>query len=278
MSYVVCRVSALFLIGLYLCAPANAATLYFNSYGWDSVYKLTTPSSLGAATLIPPTNILETTFFSQADFGLDGRMWGTSGSTFGSINVNGPTTVWTEYPDLAEISSNGLTWSPAGELYVAKLTSFHRVNPATGATIPGTTVNVSKLGGGTLQLQAIEFGTNGVLYGATSTEIYTINPTTGVGQLLYTPSSSPFRGVITELDYGADGVLRALGSFNYLLEYSPQSGTGSWSPWELNHNGSSFSPSSLASNGFAAIPEPGTWALLILGAAGSLGFSRRWRA
>lgn len=246
--------------------PAHAVQIYMNSYGWSQVYRYDTIT--GATVDITPTNTLSTAFCSEADFGPDGNLYAGTGFNIYKINFSGSQAVWTPYLTLTQQINDGLAFSPSGTLYLADnpsgSTILWAVN-SSGTTIPGSSVNVT-YNGNSVSLSGIDFSPSGTLYGADSTHIYRINLSTGVSTLLATEPNEN-GGIFTELDYGSDGIIRALGSFNYLYDYNPQSGANGWEANQLLYNGSSFSPSSLASTGnFAAVPEPATWVELVIGA------------
>jgi len=249
-------------------APALAEELYFNSYGWDKIYRMDTVTQ--AVTLIPASDILKTTFFSNADFGRDGKLYGLASNELYHVDVSGSTSVWTKEVKLAE-NAQCLAFSPLNELYVTNGSTLRKVN-RDGTTVPGTTVTV-KYFGQDISLATIDFGEDGTLYGGTSDHVYTINRTSGAASLVFAlPNLNG--GIFTDMDVSLGGMIRVLGSFDYLFDYNPATGDGGWSPDKLLYNGQAFSPSSLAS----PVPEPAALLLLATGglAALGLGLRRRW--
>ena len=214
--------------------------LVLNSYGWDKVYRLDSSSVSGIATLLPPVNIASTAFLHATDAAGDGRVYGVAGSNLWRIDVSTPIANWQKIVALDDSGSDGLAWSPLGQLFVAKLNVVRQVDPVTGVTVPGTTISLSN--GSPLNMEGIDFDAQGTLYAADPSHLYTVNRTTGAASLLYTaPDSS--HGVFTDIDFGSDGLIRALTFSNYLLTYDPKTNTGAWSPWKFTYNGNSFSAS-----------------------------------
>lgn len=256
--FTLCGIVAL--TGACLARPASAVELYLNSHGWDKIYHLDSSSADGVATLLPPVDLLETTFLHSVDRGPDGRIYGAISKQLWAIDVSGAKADWQQVLNLDKTGSENLAWSPDGKLYVGESSSkLRQINPLTGATIAGTDVNLTS-DGRKLFLSGIDFAPSGVLYGVDSSKIYTIAPATGVATLIADLPFSGTHGIFTELDYASDGKLRALGSFGYLYVYDPVAGAGNWT-WPLTYEGSNFSASSLAS-----VPEPTTLSLTAIGA------------
>jgi hypothetical protein len=238
---------------LLAAGPAFAVDLYFNSYGWDKVYRMDTDTS--QIDLIPPRDILETTFFSAADFARDGRLYGIGAAgSLVAVDVSGAQTAWTELYPVAD-GGDAIGFTPADELWVVNGATLRQV-AAGGATVPGSTVDVTYLGSAAY-LSGIDFTADGTLYAADSGNLFRLDPQTGAATWVHSrPDLSG--GIFTDITVAADGIIHILGSFNYLYEYDPQTGAGGWVPGELLYEGSSFSPSSLAS----PVPEPASLALL----------------
>jgi hypothetical protein len=230
-----------------LPGPASAVTLFFNSYGWSDIYYMPAGSSTGAANKLGPDNLLDTAFLSQADRAPNSFIYGTSFKDVWRINYYGSVAAWDKILTLADSASGGFAWSPTGELYTSAGGNLRKVDFSNGATL--STVNLPD-GFFSLITRGIDFGSDGTLYAADSTKLYTINTTTGVSTAIF-DAGNVSHGVFSDIDFGDDGVLRALTSFDYMLQYNPATQIGTWSIWTLTYNGSDFSPSSLVS-----VPEP----------------------
>jgi outer membrane protein assembly factor BamB len=232
---------------------ASAAELYFNSYGWHDVYRMDTATSQVA--LLLPEDISDTHFFSSADFAGDGRLYGIGPeSSLVAVDVSGPLAVWTEQCEIAD-DAKYLSFAPDDGLWVTSGSTLRQVAPG-GATVPGTLVDVTYSGSG-LSFWGIDFAADGTLYAIDSEHLYDVDPLTGVATRIHSRPNLD-GGIFTEIDVAADGMVRMLGSFDYLYEYNPQTDTGGWRPGKLLYEGYGFSPSSLAS----PVPEPSTLALL----------------
>jgi hypothetical protein len=241
-------------------APAHAfaLSLYTNSYGWDKIYRYDT--SAGTMSLITPTDTLSTGFCAHSDFGPDGFLYGGSAYNLYRINLSGPQAVWSQYLHLSQQANNGLAFAPNGTMYLTSNSGLAQslwAIDSGGNTIPGSAVTVT-YGGSVVFLGGIDFAPNGTLYASDYSHIYTINLATGAATLLHSVSGSS-NGGLYDLDYGPDGILRALTSYDYIYGYNPSTGVGGWQTGKLLYNGSSFSPIGLASP--PAVPEPSAMAL-----------------
>lgn len=241
-------------------APTLATTLYLDSYGWSNIYRYDTGS--GTTTLITPTNISNTGFVANTDFGPDGLLYGADAYSIYRINLSGPEAVWSKYLTLSQQANDGLAFAPNGTMYLAdnpgSAESIWAVD-SSGNTIPGSTVTVTH-NGGEVFLGGIDFAPNGTLYGSDFSHIYTINLSNGAATVVNTVVGSS-NGGLYDLDYGSDGILRALSSDGYIYAYNPSTGLGGWQTGQLLYNGSSFSPIGLASPN--AAPEPSTGAIVL---------------
>lgn len=255
--------------GLLLGAtPALALDLYFNSYGWDKIYRLDTISS--QVERLSAANISEARFFKSADFAQDGRLYGIGEGSLFAVDVSGSSTVWTEQYPIAE-GGDYLSFAPDDQLWVAKGSWLRRVSPG-GATVPSTAVPVTYQGS-EISLWGMDFAANGALYAIDASHLYQVDPLTGISSRMHSrPNLNG--GIFAELDVAADGVIRMLGSYGYLYEYNPQTDQGAWRPEPLLYEGAAFNPSSLASQ----VPEPSVTVLLLLGLlGGAFGLRRGWR-
>ncbi|MBN2476508.1 MAG: PEP-CTERM sorting domain-containing protein [Pirellulales bacterium] len=245
--------------------PALATTLYFNSHGWDKIYRMNAASS--QVELLPAADILETTFFKSADFASDNRLYGIGLDSLVAVDVSGPQTFWTEQYTITD-GGDYLSFAPGDQLWVTSGSTLRQIAPG-GATVPDTTVDVTYLDSA-LAFWGIDFAADGTLYAIDGSHLYRVNPSTGIATRIHSRPNLD-GGIFTELDVAADGMIRMLGSFGYLYQYDPQADAGAWRPGELLYDGTSFSPSSLAS----PIPEPSSLTLLGLGGLVLLGLIAR---
>jgi len=235
-------------VGLLIGAvPLSAIDLYFNSYGWEKIYR--TDSGDLVVDRLLPADIRDTSFLKSADFGGDGRLYGighdgdVGPNTLFAIDVSGPLTAWAAQYDV-EGGSDYLAFDPDDRLWVAVDSTLRRVAPG-GGTVPDTTVQVTHLGVG-LDIWGIDFDSHGTLYAVDAAHLYRVDPRTGAAARIHSAPNLD-GGIFTELDVGADGVIRMLGSNGYLYEYKPPSGVGAWRPGPLLFDGATITASSLAS-------------------------------
>jgi hypothetical protein len=204
--------------------------------------------------MLPPADIPDTHFFKSADFAGDGQLYGIGLGSLVAVDVSGPLTVWTQQYPIAD-GGDYLSFAPGDQLWVTSGSTLRRVAPG-GATVPNTTVNVT-YGGSGLSFWGIDFAADGTLYAIDSGYLYSVDPLSGVAARVHSRPNLD-GGIFTELDAAADGMIRMLGSFGYLYQYDPQTDTGAWRPDKLLYEGTTFSPSSLAS----PVPEPSSLALV----------------
>jgi len=259
------------LAGALVTAPADGAELYFNSYGWDKVYRMGTGG--GPVSLLPADDILKTTFTKTADFASDGLLYGVGSGDLYRVQINhAGTATWSKGATIAG-GADYISFAPQDQLYATLGSTLRRVNAGDGATVAGTTVSVTYQGSA-VSFRGIDFAPDGTLYGADSGALYQIDPASGLAtKVLNRPNLDG--GVFSEVDVADDGVVRLLGSFNYLFEYNPATQASGWAPGPLTYNGSSFSPSSLASG--PAVPEPVGAGVVVAGAVLAAGARRRRR-
>lgn len=245
--------------------PAHAAYLYLNSYGWDKTYRYD-PAS-GANQLVPAADILKAGFISAADTAADGIIYGGSSADLYRVQIGGAVAYWDKVQTLAD-GFDALAFGPGNQLYTAQGSTLRKVG-AGGQTL--SSVSVLKPGNVPVAVEGIDFSSGGTLYAIDSGAIYSVDPLTGAATTLVTRPNLA-GGIFSEIDVADDGIVRVLGSFDYLFTYNPGTGASGWQPGPLQFNGQSFSPSALAS---AGVPEPGTLGLLAV--AGLVMWARRRR-
>jgi hypothetical protein len=197
-----------------------------------------------------------TPFFNTADFRNDGLLYGLQGSTLYRIDFSGGTSAWTQLVTLAD-GGGQIAFDPNDQLFVSSGSTLRRVNIANGQSLSTVTV---KMGSSSVSLQGIDFSPQGILYGIGTQALYTIDPNTGAASQITSNSGNP--SIMTELDYGADGVLRAILSSTTtpLWQLNPATGAGAPIAGTQNASGAPFS--SIAS---LPVPEPSPAVLFSMG-------------
>lgn len=227
--------------------PQASAELVTTNFG-SNIYEL---NPANGAVLRQYNKTFLTPFFNTTDFRSNGRLYGLQGSELYQVDLS---TGSTNFSLVGSAPSGGsLAFSPTDQLFLVNSSTLTRIDPNTGAGLGSVTVTS---GGNNLSLQGIDFAPNGQLYGATTTAIFSIDSLTGVATRI-TPVGQNATGavIITELDYGADNVIRAV-VFNTdqpLWAISPLTGLGT-AIHSLAPSGSPYS--SVAS---IAVPEPSSW-------------------
>lgn len=226
--------------------PTARAELVTTNFG-SNIYEL---NPANGTVLRQYNRVLLTPFFNTTDFRSNGRMYGLQGSELFQVDLS---TGSTNFSLVGAAPSGGsLAFSPTDQLFLVNASTLTRIDPNTGAGLGSVSVTS---GGNNISLQGIDFAPNGQLYGATTTAIFSIDSITGVATRI-TPVGQNATGsvIITELDYGADNVIRAV-VFNTdqpLWAINPLTGLGA-PIHSLAPSGSPYS--SVAS---IAIPEPGS--------------------
>lgn len=183
------------------------------------------------------------------DFSPSGVLFSSDGSHLSTVDLTtGEQTRIGTYDDNGIIS--GLAFAPDGTLYGIRQNYLVTIDTATAhVTLIDATDNV---------IFSIDFAPDGTLYGAGGSGVYTIDPTTAhhTGTVIDEP---PF--VFNGLDYGADGVLRAVG-----LQASPTT-HGELHEIDIVNGTTSIVGTTTESKmyGLASVPEPATGGLLLVG-------------
>lgn len=188
------------------------------------------------------------------DFDAGGVLYSSDGEDLHTVNLTTG-----EQTEIGQFDQGGVTsslaFAPDGTLYGIRQNFLVTIDPATAATtFVDSTDRV---------IQAIDFGPDGTLYGVRSDGLYTIDPATAqiIDHLVETsfPDFQAFDG----LDYGVDGIIRAVGTeddngaVGRLYAFDPSAGT-------MTTIGDT---TEIGVNAIASIPEPATAALLLAAAA-----------
>ncbi|HYW77962.1 MAG TPA: hypothetical protein VE890_00225, partial [Thermoguttaceae bacterium] len=189
---------------------ATATELYFNSYGWDKIYRMDATTS--QMELLPEADASEATFFKAADFASDDRLYGIGLGSLVAVDVSGPEAVWTQQYAIAD-GGDYLSFAPDDQLWVTSGSMLRQVAPG-GATVLDTSVRMTYLGIDVLPW-GIDFAADGTPYAIDSSHLYRVDPATGIAARIHSQPNLD-GGIFTEIDSAADGKIRMLGSFGYL--------------------------------------------------------------
>jgi hypothetical protein len=181
-------------------------------FGIDGSHLYSINTGTGLATLIGPTNLPNDPGLTALTFGSNGTLYATSASTQNLYTLDPKTGAATLVGNVGFTSAGDLAFN-GGDLFetastAARNSELIRIHLSTPTTI-GSVTDVGSTG--FPSVFGLATGGNGVLYGVSGTQVFSINTSTGAGTLV--------------TNYGGQGLAAAFGTAFVTEAGAPQPGT-----------------------------------------------------